>query len=216
MYSTRWWRQRTDQGRRWGLRASIHKEKKNMAREDFVTTTDEEETMAHDEHDSTDTPVDGVGYERFEQYLTRHQEWFPNPTQMILVVDPAFVPGEVLSALLAADDDGEYSAQIIDHFFEWGPMNPVLARFKIELTVGNCFARERCVICGRPARSFGLKPSWKGQPVCKVCTPAELEDLRIIGVQKAEEAADQNPGSEMAWRETLYEYADELAKGAAS
>jgi hypothetical protein len=173
--------------------------------------------MAHDEHNSTDTPVDGVDYERFEGYVTQHQEWYPNPTNMILVVDPAFVPGEVLSALLAADDDGEYSAMITDHSFHWGPMNPVLTRFKIELTVGNCSALAHCVICGRPTRSGGLKPSWKGRPVCEVCTPAELEELRIIGDQKAEEAASQNPGRDMmAWWEALYEYADELAKGATS
>lgn len=147
--------------------------------------------------------------------VTWHGQPHPNPSGMILVVDPVFVPGEVLEKLLDPDDDAVHPAILTDRDFHWSP--PFSTR-NLELRVFDPFTargrREWCGVCNTGMDFDGLVFFYDGDPVCDDCLTEPWKDVR----RKAHEYAD---GQEAAlhysvdvgikiarWYEALHEYAE--------
>ena len=48
-------------------------------------------------------------------------DWYPMPSNMLLVADPALIPAEMLKVLLTWNGDGESMAMVTDRPIEWFP-----------------------------------------------------------------------------------------------
>jgi hypothetical protein len=147
--------------------------------------------------------------------VTWHGQPYPNPSGMILVVDPVFVPDEVLEKLLDPDGDAVHPAILTDSDFRWSP--PRWTR-NLELRVFDpfkaCGRREWCGVCNTFMDFDGLVFFYDDDPVCDNCLTEPWKDVR----RKAHEYADgqEAPLPEYLdvdikttrWYEALHEYAE--------
>jgi hypothetical protein len=176
-----------------------------MGREDFVTDPEDR--------------YDGRG-ERgrmdLKPYVTRHGGVYPNPSGMILVADPAFVTDDVLTMLLAPNDDGIHPVILTDSDFEWSPppwMHDL--ELRAETWEGMDQWREWCAVCHAPVKCEGLGFFWKGRPVCDECPSEEWKRIQRLGYEIANAVdaryyvEDITPGLD-EWMEALAAYAAEV------
>ena len=163
--------------------------------------------------------LDGVRDEAGRLVLWRCVTWHgqphPNPSDMILVVDPAFVPDEILEALLDPDDDAVHPAILTDREFHWSP--PRWTRDH-EMRVFDPFTlrgrREWCRACNAFMEFDDVVFFYDDGPVCDDCLTEPWKDVR----RKAHEYADEEEarlhysvdvGVRIArWYEALREYAE--------
>jgi hypothetical protein len=156
-------------------------------------------------------------------FITRHSGLYPNPSGLILVADPVFVPDEVLKMLLAPNDDGIHPVILTDAEFEWSPsswMGDLELRASTWEEMGHPFGhemghREWCAVCHAPVKNEGLAFYWAGKPICDDCPSATWKAVQRRGYEHAESAEKRYYGKDVGdrmevWLEAIFEYADEI------
>ena len=175
-----------------------------MARRDFVTTRERYEGRQRGDR------------EDLTRYLTQYGRPYPNPSGVILVVDPVFVPDDVVEMLLAPHDDGLHPAILTDSDFQWSPPPwmhdlELKAQTWAEIDQG----REWCAACHAPVTFRGLDFFWKGRPVCNDCPSEEWKDIQRRGYERADEVESEYDWQDVTfrmdmWVKALAEYAAEI------
>ena len=177
-----------------------------MSRQDFVTESADIQPGRYDgsgERDRMD----------LTSYLTRYGCPYPTPSGTILVVDPAFVPNEVLVELLALSSGDSHPAIVTDQAFEWNPP-PWMSDFEFRvLALGD---NDWCGVCRTSVEPGGMDLFWQGRPVCDGCSSDEMKEEQRRGYEYANACAERAIAERAngwdrpdftAWREGLEEFA---------
>ena len=136
-----------------------------------------------------------------EQYVNPTDSTFEVATDVILCVDPAFVPRELLAELLTPGADGIARGRIYDRPVVWYPSDT--SRFDIKLVYTNWPNASRCGLCPGHFEPFELEFRWDGMAVCDDCAPEELVELRdaacVYASEQAERLSDNREGTWDYW-----------------
>jgi hypothetical protein len=127
-------------------------------------------------------------------YITHRSVPYPNPSGMILVADPAFIPEEVLETLLAPTDSGIHPVILTDSDFEWRSLSWT-CRLELRATAHDAIRRggERCAICRAPVVLGGLDFFLDGRPVCDECPSDEWKKEQREGYEVATSVVETQP-----------------------
>jgi hypothetical protein len=126
-------------------------------------------------------------------------------TDLVLFVDPAEIPRDLLMELVVPDADGRCRGRLYDRPVDWFPKDT--SRFEIELVYTPTPYGGGCNFCPGQSQPAVLEFRWEGGPVCEDCAPDDLVELRDAAYRYANEQTERRPHcTGYAWDDAIREY----------